>query len=102
MRGAVEKAQEIVANTENSIWAQQFANEANPEVHRRTTGPELLVQLGAFGRRADAFVAGVGTGGTVIGVGGVLREAFPGVRIVAVEPELSPVLSGGASGLHRI
>src|SRR5207253_324471 len=79
-----------------------FRNPANPEVHRRTTGPEIVAALGALGRRADAFVAGVGTGGTITGVGGVLRDAYPGVRIVAVEPSLSAVLSGATPGLHRI
>ncbi len=75
MRGAVEKAQEIVANTENSIWAQQFANEANPEIHRRTTAEEIWADTDG---KVDIFVAGVGTGGTVTGVGQVLKERKPG------------------------
>ena len=99
MRGAVEKAQEIVANTENSIWAQQFANEANPEVHRRTTAEEIWSDTDG---KVDIFVAGVGTGGTVTGVGQVLKERKPGVQIVAVEPKDSAILNGGAAGPHKI
>ena len=99
MRGAVEKAQEIVANTENSIWAQQFANEANPEVHRRTTAEEIWSDTDG---KVDIFVAGVGTGGTVTGVGQVLKERKPGVQIIAVEPKDSAILNGGAAGPHKI
>ena len=99
MRGAVEKAQEIVANTENSIWAQQFANEANPEVHRRTTAEEIWSDTDG---KVDIFVAGVGTGGTVTGVGQVLKERRPGVQIIAVEPKDSAILNGGAAGPHKI
>lgn len=99
MRGAVEKAQEIVANTENSIWAQQFANAANPEIHRNTTAEEIWADTeGAV----DIFVAGVGTGGTVTGVGQVLKERKPGVQIVAIEPKDSAILNGGAPGPHKI
>ncbi len=99
MRGAVEKAQEIVANTENSIWAQQFANKANPEVHRRTTAEEVWEDTDG---QVDIFVAGVGTGGTVTGVGQVLKARKPGVQIVAVEPKDSPILTGGTPGPHKI
>ena len=99
MRGAVEKAQEIVANTENSIWAQQFANEANPEIHRRTTAEEVWTDTNG---KVDIFVAGVGTGGTVTGVGQVLKERKPEVQIVAVEPKDSAILNGGAPGPHKI
>ncbi|WP_426002985.1 cysteine synthase A [Paenarthrobacter sp. NyZ202] len=99
MRGAVEKAQEIVANTENSIWAQQFANEANPAIHRATTAEEIWDDTDG---EVDIFVAGVGTGGTVTGVGQVLKERKPGVQIVAVEPKDSPILNGGAPGPHKI
>ena len=95
MRGAVEKAQEIVANTENSIWAQQFANEANPEIHRTTTAEEIWTDTDG---KVDIFVAGVGTGGTVTGVGQVLKERKPGVQIVAVEPKDSAILNGGTRG----
>jgi cysteine synthase A len=99
MRGAVEKAQEIVANTENSIWAQQFANEANPEIHRNTTAEEIWTDTDG---KVDIFVAGVGTGGTVTGVGQVLKERKPGVQIVAIEPKDSAILNGGAPGPHKI
>src|SRR6478752_7080771 len=99
MRGAVEKAQEIVANTENSIWAQQFANEANPEIHRRTTAEEVWEDTDGG---VDIFVAGVGTGGTITGVGQVLKERKPGVQVVAVEPLDSPILNGGKPGPHKI
>jgi cysteine synthase A len=99
MRGAVEKAQEIVANTENSIWARQFANEANPEVHRNTTAEEIWADTDG---KVDIFVAGVGTGGTVTGVGQVLKERKPGVQIVAIEPKDSAILNGGAPGPHKI
>jgi cysteine synthase A len=99
MRGAVEKAQEIVANTENSIWAQQFANEANAQIHRTTTAEEVWADTDG---EVDIFVSGVGTGGTITGVGQVLKERKPGVQIVAVEPKDSPILNGGAPGPHKI
>ncbi len=98
MHGAIRKAEEIVAEHPDYFMPQQFANPANPEVHRRTTAPELLEQF----ERIDAFVAGVGTGGTITGVGEVLKARIPGVRIVAVEPAASPVLSGGEPGYHKI
>ena len=99
MRGAVEKAQEIVANTENSIWAQQFANEANPAIHRATTAEEIWADTDGG---VDIFVGGVGTGGTITGVGQVLKERKPEIQIVAVEPKDSPILNGGAPGPHKI
>jgi cysteine synthase A len=100
MRGAVERAQAIVRENPNAFMPQQFTNPANPDAHRRTTAPEILAQLG--NRAPDAFVHGVGTGGTITGVGQVLRAKHPHVRIVAVEPEKSAVLSGGKAGEHRI
>ena len=99
MTGAVDKAAEIAAATPNSIRANQFANAANPQIHRETTGEEVWEDTGG---EVDIFVAGVGTGGTITGVGQLLKERKPGVRIVAVEPIDSPILSGGAAGPHKI
>ena len=99
MRGAVERAKEIVANTPNSIWAKQFENAANPEIHRATTAEEIWADTDGG---VDIFVAGVGTGGTITGVGQVLKQRKPGVQIVAVEPKDSPILSGGTPGPHKI
>jgi cysteine synthase A len=97
MKGAVARAEELVRELEG-FMPQQFQNPANPEVHRHTTAAEILAQVS----RLDAFVAGVGTGGTITGVGQVLKDVLPGVHIVAVEPAGSPVLSGGSPGKHRI
>ncbi len=99
MPGAVRRAAELARSDPSWYMPDQFSNPANPEVHRRTTAPEILA---ALGRRVDAFVAGVGTGGTLTGVGQVLRRECPGVRVVAVEPASSPVLSGGRPGPHAI
>ncbi|MDO4240294.1 cysteine synthase A [Micrococcus sp.] len=99
MRGALERAQQIVAETPNSIWAQQFANEANIQAHYTTTGPEIW---DASDGTVHTFVAGVGTGGTITGAGRYLREQNPDVRLVAVEPADSPILSGGQAGPHKI
>ena len=99
MIGAVRRAEEIVKQTPGAFMPQQFTNPANPEIHRRTTAQEILrVTEGDF----DAFVVGVGTGGTITGVGEVLKKRNPAIKIVAVEPKSSPVLSGGAPGPHMI
>jgi cysteine synthase A len=103
MKGAVERAMQLCAENPHYLMPQQFKNPANVEAHLRTTGPEILAQLEQTeSRRCDAFVAGVGTGGTITGVGTVLRREFPGIRVVAVEPAKSAVLSGGTIGEHRI
>jgi cysteine synthase A len=99
MEGSVARALEICEADPGAFMPQQFENPANPEVHRRTTGPEILEQLGGV---PDAFVAGVGTGGTITGVGQVLRAAHPGVKIVGVEPSTSAVLLGRPAGPHKI
>ena len=100
MPGAIRRAEELKATDPEGIFLpQQFRNPANPQVHRQTTAREIIE---ATDGQLDAFVAGVGTGGTLTGVGAVLREQFPGVRIVAVEPLRSAVLAGGEAGLHGI
>jgi len=98
MHGAIRKAEELLRENPSYFMPQQFNNPANPESHRQTTAQEILRQF----ERVDAFVAGVGTGGTITGVGQVLRRAMPGVKIYAVEPTSSPVLSGGDPGYHKI
>ncbi|WP_146341642.1 cysteine synthase A [Nesterenkonia sp. NBAIMH1] len=99
MRGAVERAKQIVAETENAIWARQFANQANPKAHYETTGEEIWRDSDG---KVDVFVTGIGTGGTITGAGRRLREYNPDLHIVAVEPEDSPILSGGNPGPHKI
>lgn len=97
MNGAIRKAEEL--SKENGYFMpQQFKNEANPEVHKRTTGKEIVEQMDHL----DAFVSGIGTGGTISGAGEVLREKYPSIKIYAVEPTDSPVLSGGKPGPHKI
>ena len=99
MRGAIEKAQELAAETPNSFIPSQFTNAANPAVHRGTTGPEIWEDTDGT---VDIFVAGVGTGGTISGVGEYLKSRNPDIKVVAVEPAGSPVLSKGAAGSHKI
>jgi cysteine synthase len=99
MKGAIAKALEIIDATPAAVMPQQFENPANPEIHRRATAEEIWNDTGG---EVDFVVSGVGTGGTITGVGEVLKARKPGVRMVAVEPEDSPVLSGGAPGPHKI
>jgi cysteine synthase A len=99
MKGAIAKAQELLNNIPNAVILQQFENPANPEVHKKTTAQEIINDTDG---KVDIFVSGVGTGGTVSGVGEVLKKLIPNVIIVAVEPQDSPVLSGGNSGPHKI
>ena len=99
MKGAIEKAEELAKATPNSFMPQQFNNPANPEIHRRTTAEEIWNDTDG---KVDILVAGVGTGGTITGIAEVIKKRKPGFKVIAVEPDASPVLSGGAPGPHKI
>jgi len=102
MNGAVRKAEELVAQNPSWFMPQQFKNPANVKIHRETTGPEIVEAINSLDGKLDAFVAGIGTGGTISGAGEVLRKHFPNIKIYAVEPAASPLLSGGKPGPHKI
>lgn len=102
MKGAIKRAEEIQAENPHYFMPQQFNNQANVKIHRETTGPEIVEAIKSYDGKLDAFISGVGTGGTITGAGQVLKEHFPGIKIYAVEPAASPVLSGGKPGPHKI
>ncbi len=102
MKGAIRRAEEIQAENPSYFMPQQFKNDANVKVHRETTGPEIVEAIQSFDGKLDAFVSGIGTGGTITGAGEVLRQHFPHIHICAVEPAASPILSGGKPGPHKI
>ena len=99
MKGAIERAKELVQEIPGAVLAGQFENPSNPKAHQLSTGPEIYEDTDG---QVDIFVAGVGTGGTITGVGSYLKEKLPHVKVIAVEPKDSPVLSGGAPGPHKI
>lgn len=102
MNGAVRKAEEIASENPGYFIPQQFKNPANVKVHRETTGPEIVEAINSLDGKLDAFIAGIGTGGTISGAGEVLKQSFPGIKVFAVEPAASPILSGGKPGSHKI
>lgn len=102
MNGAVRKAEELAAENPSYFLPQQFKNQANVKIHRETTGPEIVEAINSLDGKLDAFVAGIGTGGTISGAGEVLKQNFADIKIYAVEPAASPLLSGGKPGPHKI
>ncbi|OMF79202.1 cysteine synthase A [Paenibacillus glucanolyticus] len=102
MNGAVKKAEEIQKENTGFFMAEQFKNQANVKIHRETTGPEIVEAIESIGSSLDAFIAGIGTGGTITGAGEVLKDRFPDIKIIAVEPAASPILAGGKPGPHKI
>jgi cysteine synthase A len=102
MKGAIRRAEELQAENPDYFMPQQFKNQANVKVHRETTGPEIVEAIKAHDGKLDAFISGVGTGGTITGAGEVLKANFPGIKIYAIEPTNSPVLAGGKPGPHKI
>jgi cysteine synthase A len=102
MKGAIRRAEELSAENPHYFMPQQFKNEANVKVHRETTGPEIVDAINSYDGKLDAFVSGIGTGGTITGAGGVLKQHFPHIKIYAIEPAASPILSGGKPGPHKI
>ncbi|AIQ21461.1 cysteine synthase A [Paenibacillus sp. VTT E-133280] len=102
MNGAVKKAEEILKENPSYFPSEQFKNKANVKIHRETTGPEIVEAIESIGGPLDAFIAGIGTGGTITGAGEVLKSKYPDVKIYAVEPAASPILAGGKPGPHKI
>jgi len=102
MNGAVKKAEELLKENPDYFLADQFKNKANLKIHLETTGPEIVEAINSLDGKLDAFVAGIGTGGTISGAGKVLKDNYPGIKIVAVEPAASPLLSSGKAGPHKI
>lgn len=102
MNGAVKKAEQILSENPSYFLAEQFKNKANVKIHRETTGPEIVEAIESIGGPLDAFISGVGTGGTITGAGEVLKSQYPDVKIYAVEPAASPILAGGKPGPHKI